>query len=138
MVTAMDRPQLDAFLQEPRIGKLVTLRADGSPTVVPIWYEWDGETAAIFTTRGAKVRRIQADPRVALSVEEPAGVAEAWVTIEGTATIEESGGIELARRLVQRYYTPAKAAETLPGWEKMAAEWVIIRVTPTRISSLSP
>jgi PPOX class probable F420-dependent enzyme len=96
----MAKADLDRFLDRPRIGKLVTLRPDGSPTVVPIWYEWDGSTAAIFTSRkSAKVRRIEADPRVALSVEEPAGVQEAWATIEGTATSETTGGIELAGSL---------------------------------------
>ena len=134
----MDKATLDAFLGEARIGKLVTLRADGSPAVVPIWFEWDGESATIFTSRtSAKVRRIQADPRVALSVEEPAGAAEAWATIEGTATIEETGGIELARRLIVRYYTPERAADVLPSWERAAGQWVVIRVTPERVESLA-
>lgn len=137
-MSGMDKAQLDSFLGEARIGKLVTLRADGSPTVVPIWYEWHGETATIFTSRkSAKVRRIQADARVALAVEEPTGVPEAWVTIEGHATIEETGGIELARRLIVRYYAPQKAAEVLPSWEQAADDWVVIRVRPTRIESLA-
>ena len=137
-MSKMDKPALDAFVGEARIGKLVTLRAGGSPTVVPIWYAWDGETATIFTSRtSAKVRRIQADPRVALSVEEPVGKPEAWVTIEGTATIEQQGGIELARQLIARYYTPERAAPVLPSWEKAAADWVVIRITPTRIESMA-
>ena len=136
-MNTMEKARLDAFLQQPRIGKLVTLRADGSPTVVPIWYEWDGETAAIFTSRtSAKVRRITADPRVALSVEEPTGIDEAWDTLEGTATIEETGGLALARRLIDAYYTPEKAAAVWPSWEAAADTWVVIRVRPSRIESL--
>ncbi len=132
----MTREERDAFLYQTRIAKLATLRGDGSPTIVPVWFEWDGATATLFTSRtSAKIRRIKANPRVALSVEEPVGVSEAWVTIEGTATIEESGGIELARRLAHRYYTPEKAAKTLPEWEKSAANWVVVRITPTRIES---
>ena len=136
-MSKMDKPALDAFLGEARIGKLVTLRGDGSPTVVPIWYGWDGKTATIFTSRkSAKVRRIEADPRVALSVEEPAGKQEAWVTIEGIASIEQQGGIELARVLIARYYTPERAADVLPGWEKAADDWVVIRIRPSRIESM--
>jgi len=132
----MTREQRDAFLQETRIAKLATLQADGSPTVVPVWFEWDGTTAAVFTSRTSpKIRRLQADPRVALSVEEPVGVSEAWVTIEGTVAIEERGGIELARRLADRYYTPEKVAAVMPGWEKMADDWVVLRITPSRIRS---
>ncbi len=136
-MSKMDKAQLDAFLGEARIAKLVTLRADGSPTVVPVWYEWDGATASLFTTRStAKVRRILADPRVALSVETGVGVPEAWVTIEGTATIEERGGLALGRRLIDRYYSPEQIAATWPGWEAIAGEWVLIRIPPTRIESL--
>ena len=136
-MSKMDKSALDAFLGEARIGKLVTLRGDGSPTVAPIWYAWDGATATIFTSRkSAKVRRIEADPRVALSVEEPVGKPEAWVTIEGTAAIEQHGGIELARELIVRYYTPERAAAVLPSWEKSAADWVVIRLTPTRFESM--
>lgn len=130
-MTAAER---DAFLRETRIAKLATLHADGSPTVVPVWFEWDGVTATIFTSRSSpKIGRLRHDPRVALSVEEPVGVSEAWVTIEGTAAIEAEGGIELARRLAERYYTPERVAAVMPAWEKV--DWVVLRITPRRIRS---
>jgi PPOX class probable F420-dependent enzyme len=132
----MTADQSDAFLRETRIAKLATLDADGAPTVVPVWFDWDGVTATVFTSRGsAKIARIERDPRVALSVEEPVGVPEKWVTVEGTATIEQSGGIELARRLARRYYTPERAASALESWEKVADDWVVLRITPRRIRS---
>lgn len=130
----MTPEERDAFLRETRIGKLATLNADGSPTIVPIWFEWDGAEARIFTSRKSpKVARIRNDPRVALSVEEGVGVPERWVTIEGTATIEETGGMDLARRLAARYYSPERCAEALASWEKMADQWVVLRITPRRV-----
>ena len=138
-MTNMTKVQADAFLRETRIGKLATLNADGSPTVVPVWFEWDGNTAALFTYyKSPKLRRIGRDNRVALSVEEPMGAKEAWATIEGAAAVEASGGIELARRLIVRYYDEQRVRDVLPGWEKMAAEWVLVRITPTRIRSSAP
>ena len=138
-MTKMTEEQADAFLRETRIAKLATLNADGSPTVVPVWFEWYGRTAALFTYfKSPKLTRIRRDNRVALSVEEPLGAQEAWVTIEGTATIEEAGGIELARRLIVRYYDEQRVHNVLPGWEKMAREWVVVRVTPQRIHSSAP
>lgn len=133
-MAAMTSEERDAFLRETRIAKLATLNLDGSPNVVPVWYEWDGTTARVFTSRSSpKVKRIAADPRVALEVEEGVGVSEAWVSIEGTVEVVESGGLELARRLIDRYYTREKAAETWPSWESMADEWVVLAITPTRI-----
>ena len=134
----MTPEEQDAFLRETRIAKLVTLHADGSPTVAPVWFEWDGQTAAIFTERKSpKVKRILADPRVALSVEEGVGVPERWVTIEGAVSIEDSGGWELARRLAPRYYAPERCAEALAGWEKIADQWVVLRIAPKRIATSS-
>jgi len=135
----MSKSQRDAFLSGARIATFVSLNPEGSPTGVPVWFEWDGSTATVFTSgTSPKVRRIRQDNRVSLTVAEPAGLREAWVTIEGTASIEDSGGIELARRLAPRYYTPERVAEVMPGWEAMANRWIIIRITPTRIRSVAP
>jgi PPOX class probable F420-dependent enzyme len=138
-MAAMQPEQWDTFLRETKIGKLAMLQADGSPTVVPIWYEWDGSVARMFTTRGTpKVKRLQADPRAALTVETGVGEPEAWVTIEGEARVVEADAMPLVRRLAKRYYEPAKAEATLKQWEPGAANWVMIELTPSRVRSLAP
>lgn len=135
----MSAAQRDGFLREARIASLVTLYAGGAPTVAPVWFEWDGERARLFTSAGSeKVRRLRADPRVCLAVAEPTGVPEAWVTIEGTAAIHTAGGWELAQRLAPRYYAPAQAARALADWQQSAADWALIEITPRRIRSLAP
>ncbi len=128
----------DAFLSVTRIAKLATLNGDGSPNVVPVWFDWDGREARVFTTDSStKVKRIERDPRVALSVEEPVGVREAWVTIEGTASVEP-GGFALAERLAPRYYGAVQAEATLREWARMRDRWVVLRITPRRIRSSAP
>jgi PPOX class probable F420-dependent enzyme len=132
----MTPDQRDDFLREARIAKLVTLRDDGSPTVNPVWFEWDGTSARLFTSRGTgKVKRIAANPRVALSVETAVGEPEAWVSLEGDSVVRDEGGKELARRLIERYYDDAKIAATWPSWEAGAANFVVIELTPSRIVS---
>ncbi len=138
-MASMSRDQTDRFLADPRIATLVTLNSDGSPTGVAIWFEWDGQRARAFTRWDSpKVRRILADPRVSLTVAEPTGVTEAWVTIEGTARVVEAGGMDLARRLAPRYYPAEKAAREVTRWEAMADQWVVVEITPRRIRSLAP
>ncbi len=135
----MDAGQLDAFLAEPRIAMLTTLYSDGRPTAVPVWFEWADGKALVFTNGSSeKVARIKADGRVALSVAEAVGVQEAWVTIEGRATVETEGGMDLAKRLLPKYYSRERVAKALPEWEKMAAQWVVISIAPTRIRSSAP
>lgn len=135
-MTSMTPTEIDTFLRETRIGKLAYLHADGTPTIVPIWFEWDGTVARIFTSRTSrKARRLSEEPRVALSVEEPVGVHERWVTIEGTCTISDEGTVGLIERLTRRYYEPAKAEETIKSWTAQPGAWVTLTVTPTRIRS---
>lgn len=130
----MTSEQVDAFLGATRIAKLVTLRADGAPTVVPLWFEWSGGVARIFTSQDSgKVKRIKADPRVALSVEEGVGKPESWVTVEGDASIMQSGGIELAARLARRYYSPEQAEKAITDWSRHADSLCVIEIKPRRI-----
>jgi PPOX class probable F420-dependent enzyme len=135
-MASMSSAEVDAFLKETRIGKLAYLATGGGPTIVPIWFEWDGEVARIFTSAGSrKVRRITEEPRVALSVEEPVGVPERWVTIEGSCTITAEGTIGLIERLARRYYEPAKAEETIRSWTARPEMWVTLTITPVKVRS---
>lgn len=134
----MSTTQRNAFLKEPRIATFVTLYRDGSPAAVPVWFEWDGERARLFTLRTSpKVARLRADPRVCLSVAEPAGMPEVWVTIEGTATVVD-GGFALAQRLAPRYYPTDRAQQALAEWGKDPNQWVTVEITPTRIRPMAP
>jgi PPOX class probable F420-dependent enzyme len=135
-MAGMSPAERDAFLRETRIAKLATLNEDGSPNVVPVWFEWTGEEALVFTGRTSpKVRRIERDNRVALSVEEPVGVAEAWVTVEGRCEVDPDTDAtwELVKRLAARYYAPERANTALKEWEAGRANWVTLRIRPTRI-----
>ncbi len=90
----------------------------------------------MFTSRTSpKVRRIAADPRVALSVEEPVGVHERWVTIEGTASISVAGTVDLLTRLARRYYQSAQAEQAVASWTVHPEMWVTLTITPIRIRS---
>jgi PPOX class probable F420-dependent enzyme len=132
----MSVAERDAFLKEARIGVLATLDAQGAPLAIPIWYEWDGARARMFTSRTSpKVARLRREGRVCLTVAEPAGVPEAWVAIEGVATIEEGTGFALAQRLAPRYYPAEQAERTLVEWGRVAQDWVTIVLDPRRIRS---
>ena len=135
----MSIAERDAFLREARIGTLATLDANGAPLAIPIWYEWDGARARMFTSvRSPKLARLRRDGRVCLTVAEPVGVPEAWVAIEGVATIEEGTGFALAQRLAPRYYPAEQAERTLAAWGRVAQDWATIAIAPRRIRSSAP
>ncbi len=126
------------FLAEPRYGILNTLRSDGLPIGVPVWFDWDGETIRMFTSVVApKVKRIQANPRASLLVVNHLTEPEAWVAFDGEVTMREGGGLELAEKLAHRYWDlsdPERQA-TLELWRKAAAALRVLELRPERIRS---
>lgn len=62
------------ILSAPVFGHLGTLRRDGSVQVNPMWFEFDADSQTIrftHTTKRAKFRNLQADPRMTLEVLDP-------------------------------------------------------------------
>ena len=132
---SMTKEQRDAFLRETRIATLVTLNEDGSPNALPLWYDWDGERLRMFSQSGTgKLRRLERDPRACVSVADPVGALEAWVTVEGSVELKHEGGRELAFRLAERYYPPDRADRTIRAWSKLEG-WVLLELVPSRFRS---
>ena len=132
----MNDDERDQFLRQTRIGTLCTLNADGSPNALPLWYEWNGDKILMFSNRETgKVRRLRQDPRACLSVADPVGVDEAWVTVEGTVAIHDTGGKQLALKLASIYYEGKRREDTVEAWSQ-SDDWVLLELTPTRIKSM--
>jgi PPOX class probable F420-dependent enzyme len=134
----MNDEQRERFLAEPRYGILNTLRSDGLPIGVPVWFDWDGEAVRMFTSvLSPKIKRIQRDSRASLLVVNHPTEEEAWVSFDGPVTIHEDGGFELAEALASRYWDLSDPGrrETLELWRKAAAAMRLLELRPTRIRS---
>ena len=99
---------VEVFLQERHLATLTTLRADGTPHVVPVGFTYDPETrlARVITSgTSAKARHVrEGQARVAVCQVE----GRRWVTLEGEAVVRddhESVG-EAERRYAARYRQP--------------------------------
>ena len=110
----MTREEALAFMSEgTRTGKIATVRKDGSPHVVPIWFIIDGGDV-VFTTwhESVKLRNLASNSRAAMVVdlEEP---PYAYVSVEGTVTISDdlSELKDYATRIGGRYMGADRAEE---------------------------
>jgi PPOX class probable F420-dependent enzyme len=55
-------------LREDVVVWLTTVTPAGSPLPMPVWFHWDGgEHVAMYSQPGARVRNIEANPRVTLN-----------------------------------------------------------------------
>lgn len=132
---AMTKSEYIAFLSDKaRSAKIATVRDDGRPHVVPIWFMLDGEHL-IFTAwhTSIKVKNILHDARVAICVDEDAPPYH-YVMIEGQATIMDKSGEAShywAKTIAERYMG-AEKAEELAGRYGKEGEWVF-RMIPEKI-----
>jgi PPOX class probable F420-dependent enzyme len=122
-----------AFLLEgTRTGKLATIRRDGRPHVVPIWFLLDGDE--VLLTTGAdtvKGRNILRDPRVCLCVDDEDSPF-AYVMVEGEAEVTEDPDelLRWATRLGGRYMGADRAEEF--GRRNAVEGELLVRIRPTK------
>ncbi|MCW2524733.1 MAG: putative F420-dependent enzyme [Frankiales bacterium] len=114
MPAFLDRsPEFQQFWTVRQLASLTTLRADGTPHVVPVGVTFDLETglARVICSRGSvKARNVAsggADPRLAW-----AAVCQVdgrfWSTLEGPATlrVDAASVADAEQRYAARYRTP--------------------------------
>ena len=111
------------FLREYHLASLTTLRADGSPHVVPVGFSWDPEAGLvrIITRAGSqKVRNAARGGRAAVSQVE----GGRWLTLEGTITVTQDPErvAEAVRRYAERFRQPE------PREDRVALEITVDRV----------
>jgi PPOX class probable F420-dependent enzyme len=99
-----------AVLEAPHLAHVVTINADGSPHVSCVWVGLDGDEV-VFASLGAwgKLRNLQRDDRIALSVEAPGANAvgmQHYLVLRGTARITPGGAPELLQELARVYVGP--------------------------------
>jgi PPOX class probable F420-dependent enzyme len=101
-------PELLVFLTERHLATLTTLRADGSPHVVPVGVTFDPATATarVITSGGsAKARHVRGgQARVAVCQVD----GRRWLTLEGTAVVRDDAAsvADAETRYAQRYRQP--------------------------------
>ena len=100
-------PALAAFLAERHLASLTTLRADGSPHVVPVGFSFDaasGEVRVITFDGCQKVANARRGGRAAVSQVD----GGRWVTLEGDirATTDPSEVAAAVAGYASRYQQP--------------------------------
>lgn len=125
-------------LEGPNLAHVVTIDPDGAPQVSCVWVGLDGN-AVVFASLGPwrKLRNLERDPRIALSVEAPTvndmGMRE-YLVLQGTARVEPGGGPELLQELAHVYIGPDARFPPMddppPG--------SVVRITVDRVSGVGP
>ena len=126
-----------AVVEGPGLAHLVTLNADGSPQVSVVWIGLDGDEL-VTAHLGAyqKVRNVERDPRVVVSIEtdeEGAYGLTPYLVVHGTARVQQGGAAELLDRLALTYLGPGR---TMAPPDAPAG--YVLRITAERVTGVGP
>jgi PPOX class probable F420-dependent enzyme len=117
---------------------MVTLNRDGSPQLSCVWVGVDGDdVVTAHLPRNRKVRNVEREPRVALSVEgtglNAVGLCE-YLAVRGRARVQQGGAPELLQRLAHVYIGPHAKFPPMddppPGY--------VLRITAERLGGVGP
>ena len=133
---SMPRRAIRSFLGRANLARIATLKHDGSPFVVPVWYEWDGSHLYFLATATASwVENIRGDARVAVVIDNDDPPHEK-VIIEGEAEIVGEAvedWIRIGKRMVKRYMKPDSREAYIEEIKRQRI--AMIRVTPRKLIS---
>lgn len=129
------KERLEKFLAEANLMDLATITPDGFPHVTPVWFDWDGKTFFISTTRERKkARNLMENSRAGFSIapkELPYRAAVGYGTVE---IVDDEKG-ELLRKLAGKYLPADKADMYWKQLMQMGGHRVIIKLTPAWMTS---
>jgi Pyridoxamine 5'-phosphate oxidase len=126
--------------------RLAFVAADGTPRVVPTWFEWDGTEIVMVTYvagpeagirhPAARIAALRANPAVALTIDTDEFPAHS-LTVRGRAEIDEVDG--LAPEYVasaRRYLGDDGATELVSAMDQPGTVQARIAVRPTWVGLL--
>jgi PPOX class probable F420-dependent enzyme len=124
---------IDARLRHDHIIWLTSVRPDGRPHSVAVWFLWDGTHVLIFSIPGnQKTRNLRHERRVVLALDDTRD-GDDVIVIEGEAELVDDPTLATTMPAYADKYT-ALIADL--GWTpaSMAQRYAqAIRVTPTRV-----
>jgi len=104
------------LLEKPAFGNLGTIMKDGSPQVTPIWVDYDGKYVRFNSALGrVKDKNVRRDPRVSVSLQDPANPYR-YLEIRGRVVeITEDGAAAQIDKLAKKYLGVDKYPYGQPG-----------------------
>jgi PPOX class probable F420-dependent enzyme len=125
-----------ALLGTDAVAHVWTSNDDGTPQVSVVWVLVHGDEILFGTSASSrKVRNLERDPRVVLSVEDTERSERGFqrhLVIHGRATLVHGGETDLLGRLAMKYFVVRWPPLAMPP------DCVMVRVAVDRISGVGP
>jgi PPOX class probable F420-dependent enzyme len=126
------RPPIDERLRTEPTVWLSSIRPDGRPHVVPVWFNWDGSVFDLFSKPNAqKVRNLRQRADVMLAFGQPSEVFDVEL-VEGTATVLPHPTADVIAPTMFQKYADLMARAALDRRTFVTTYSQPVRITPIR------
>jgi nitroimidazol reductase NimA-like FMN-containing flavoprotein (pyridoxamine 5'-phosphate oxidase superfamily) len=127
----LNDPVAQTLLQSAIPARLAYVWHDGTPRVVPIWFQWTGEEVVMAGPVDApKMKALKAHPAVALTIDDTMWPYKTLM-IRGTAqTAIVDGMIPEYAQAAERYFGPEEGEKWVAGIAATSDRMVRIAVRP--------
>jgi len=132
MAEQLPEKYADLLSNNKAFANLGTLNRDGSPQVTPVWVDFDGKHVRINSARGRqKDKNIARDPRVSLSIQDPANPYR-YLEIRGKVVeATEKGADDHINSLAKKYL-----GKDVYPFRKPDETRVLYKIEPQKFSSM--
>jgi PPOX class probable F420-dependent enzyme len=118
------------FLEQPFVGVVTTIRADGSPHSTVVWVDVDDGKVSFNTALGrAKPKHMEQDPRAGVTVVDP-NDAFKWVAVDGPVELTTDGADAQIDKLAKKYM----GVDEYP-YRTDAEQRVKVTITPEHVTA---
>ena len=121
------------LLASTALAHVATIGPDGAPQSSPVWFDWDGTHLRFAQVTGyrQKLRNLQREPRVALSIVDPAN-AYRYLEVRGTVErIEPDPDWAFINAMAKKYLGQDRYPFGKPG-----DEWVVVVIRPEQTTQM--
>lgn len=120
-VRSLTDEEIEGFLDGLWGAQLACVRQDGTPHLIPLWYEWDSERMWMAASPGASwATHVLENPRVSVTLDEPWAPLRRVFVIGNAAEVPDGqvpGGVSgLRDRLARRYLGKGASVGGDHGW----------------------
>jgi hypothetical protein len=114
------------LLESKALAHIATIGPKGEPQNNPVWFGWDGEHIRFSQTKSRqKLRNLERDPRVAVSIVDPDNPLR-YLEIRGVvARVEEDENLDFINSMAKKYMGKDKYP-----WHNPNDERVVVHVKP--------
>lgn len=128
------QPHTEERLRSDSIVWLNSVRSNGRPHSVPVWFFWDNEAIVIFSRpNNQKIRNLRQNPYVTVTLDNTSGGSDV-IIIEGTARVLEPAEKQPSQAYNQKYSEGLRRIGITA--EQFAASYSqAIIITPDRLAS---